>query len=199
MLILYKALMPWITADEWATLLVMTVFSLPPSRPSLFILFPLVNPWSKCCPLSSGLNFCSSKVRWMYVQIPWPQPQQPVSLELKMGGFGCKDTQTQMSVGEHTCSHAHIRLHTLTARTHTHCWSIWCFTCLKPKSCYQSYIPSSISQVFERSPGLSCKSHHLHRSQQCYEKWHCDWWLTYVQRWQLQPNTKWQTTQTYTH
>lgn len=119
MLILYKALMPWITADEWATLLVMTVFSLPPSRPSLFILFPLVNPWSKCCPLSSGLNFCSSKVRWMYVQIPWPQPQQTVSLELKMGGFGCKDTQTQMSVGEHTRSHAHMHLHTLTARTHT--------------------------------------------------------------------------------
>lgn len=45
-----------IRADEWATLPVVTGFHWPSSG-SLFILVPLVNPWSKCCPPASPAHF----------------------------------------------------------------------------------------------------------------------------------------------
>lgn len=121
--------MPWIRADEWATLPAMTGIH-SPSRLCLFILFSLVTPGSKCCPLSSGLNFCASKERWAYVQILWPRLQHSAPLQLKWDGLPEQQ--------QHTHTRTHIVIGVILV------WS----------QIIASSVPRSISKDFEGTPGL---------------------------------------------
>ena len=172
-MLILGGLMPWITPDEWATLLALTVSSL-----FLFIYFPLVNPWSKCCPLFFLVSIFGHQKQGGCMSKSLASTTTYCVITDPYGWVWGAKTHRYMCIPADTHAQSHKETYT---HTHTHTVGYLMSPLFEAKFLLslQYTVPCSISKVFERSPRLSSESHGLHESQQSYKQWHCDWCLTF--------------------